>query len=371
MLASNLTPLDLDEPKKRFLMTICLGAYQNFEDFFDYGHIRYHTLLAYNPHYPDCEENRRLRKLYDAFEAGDDALINAGSTSCSLLFTDYIRKDYKVHVKIGQDKIYFSNVYTAAKSPVIKIQAKTININNDMQFLAHTSKLTYPTTSPIKSKFRGIPRVLRKNIEICEEIRREIFRVRISGNDYCLKTIYHYFDEDAFCRELESLQRAPVHPNISRLVAVVVVGVEAESRIDGIVLSLVNNAKPLNEIGILGKAPAGQWKLQIADAMLKFHEKDVVWGHAAVENVLIDEDQNAIVVDFSGGRERNSKAADMEGLSRIFEFIDDCVERGNFRDQMDEANADPDELLSYDTGSETTLVEHSAVSPQSLSRAWR
>lgn len=367
-------PATPGEPAKRFLTTVCLGPYQNFEDFFDYGHIRYHTVLAYNECYPNCEENKRLHNLYHAFKAGNDELIDAESTHCSLIFKDYIEKNYEERVKMGSNESFVNDTYTATKFPVVKIQAKTVSPNNEMRFMAHSSMITYPATSPIENTFRDIPRVFRKDVVIHQEIWREIFHARISDNDYCVKTIYHYFDEASFRQELETLWRAPVHPNISCLVAVVAVDEGVDSKIDGIVLSLINDGKRLSEIRKLEEAPADKWKSQIADAVIKLHEKGLVWGCADVKNVIIDKNQNAIVVDFAGGSGQKSKAADMEGLSRIFKFIDKCVERNTRKDwrvEMFNKLTRLAELRELEMDDEAALVDYSFGSTGSMSGVWR
>lgn len=62
------------------------------------------------------------------------------------------------------------------------------------------------------------------------------------------------------------------------------------------------------------------------------HEKDIMWGDVHPGNVIIENDADrAVLIDFEGGAVRSgwvdlqlagSKAGDLQGLSRLFSFID-------------------------------------------------
>lgn len=44
-----------------------------------------------------------------------------------------------------------------------------------------------------------------------------------------------------------------------------------------------------------------RWEHQIGKSLQALHERGIVWGDAKADNVLIDADDNAWIVDFGGG----------------------------------------------------------------------
>ncbi|PYI29802.1 hypothetical protein BP00DRAFT_427061 [Aspergillus indologenus CBS 114.80] len=72
-----------------------------------------------------------------------------------------------------------------------------------------------------------------------------------------------------------------------------------------------------------------KWYDQIEGTLRQLHLHGIVWGDAAATNVLIDEKNNAYLVDFGGGytpgwveRENsNSTEGDLQGLERIRQFL--------------------------------------------------
>jgi hypothetical protein len=72
-----------------------------------------------------------------------------------------------------------------------------------------------------------------------------------------------------------------------------------------------------------------QWIEQLTMTLRELHAADVVWGDAKAENVLIDSDNNAWIIDFGGGYTAgwvdenlaNTVEGDQQGLSRIITHI--------------------------------------------------
>lgn len=89
--------------------------------------------------------------------------------------------------------------------------------------------------------------------------------------------------------------------------------------------------------GILSKARAAQsppnvrkrWKGQISTTIEKLHDKGIVWGDAKADNVLIDKDDNAWVVDFGGSytpgwvdkEKAGTLEGDAQGLAKILDIL--------------------------------------------------
>ena len=118
--------------------------------------------------------------------------------------------------------------------------------------------------------------------------------------------------------------------NIPRLLGIVR---NEERQVFGLLLSYINcrrttlhcASKPGTQRHLKQK-----WALQITRLLDKLHEADVVWGDVKPDNVLIDRDENAWLIDFGGGYTEGwvpkelagSLQGDSEGLKKLLDFID-------------------------------------------------
>ncbi|KAF4775119.1 hypothetical protein HER10_EVM0006706 [Colletotrichum scovillei] len=89
--------------------------------------------------------------------------------------------------------------------------------------------------------------------------------------------------------------------------------------------------------GVLSRARANQstseirkrWRTQISTSLKQLHCKGIVWGDAKAENVLIDQDDNAWIIDFGGSytpgwvdqEKAGTMAGDAQGLTKILDFL--------------------------------------------------
>ncbi|RSL66066.1 hypothetical protein CEP54_003868 [Fusarium duplospermum] len=72
-----------------------------------------------------------------------------------------------------------------------------------------------------------------------------------------------------------------------------------------------------------------KWAGQIRETVAALHELGVVWGDVKPDNVLIDNDNNAVVIDLEGGTTRGwvdhdvggTLEGDMQGMERMMDFI--------------------------------------------------
>ncbi|KAK1589863.1 uncharacterized protein LY79DRAFT_516879 [Colletotrichum navitas] len=93
----------------------------------------------------------------------------------------------------------------------------------------------------------------------------------------------------------------------------------------------------INTKGVLLKARAEQnppdlrkrWKTQINTSLEKLHQKGITWGDVEDENVLIDRDDNAWIIDFGGSytcrwvdkEKAGTLAGDAQGLAKILDIL--------------------------------------------------
>ena len=143
-------------------------------------------------------------------------------------------------------------------------------------------------------------------------------------------------DVNSTCRELEayskiqsSLTSNPL--NTSRLLGIV--RIPSSGRIAGLLLSYIESRED-ETLLCIGKDPqyasmVQKWLSQITQSIEGLHDCGAVWGDAKPDNVLIDTQYDAYLIDFGGGYTRgwvdkelsNTAEGDLQGLQRISEFL--------------------------------------------------
>lgn len=74
-----------------------------------------------------------------------------------------------------------------------------------------------------------------------------------------------------------------------------------------------------------------KWKSQISSTVHLLHEAGVIWGDVKADNVLVDDKDDAWIVDFGGGytegwvekQSTGTLAGDMDGLAKVLKYIGD------------------------------------------------
>ncbi|OOF93084.1 hypothetical protein ASPCADRAFT_8031 [Aspergillus carbonarius ITEM 5010] len=158
-------------------------------------------------------------------------------------------------------------------------------------------------------------------------LNRAVYQVNIKGKNFLYKPMS---TPESFTREISILQRAAgLSLRIPKLEGVVNVNIEHS----GMLLTLVPNCFPLSlwsyiqpEVSI---AERQKWYDQISETLHALHQHDCCWGDAKNDNVVIDENRDAWLVDFGGGFSPGwvdpelveTVAGDLQGLQRIHEHL--------------------------------------------------
>ncbi|KAK2048014.1 hypothetical protein LZ31DRAFT_573524 [Colletotrichum somersetense] len=93
----------------------------------------------------------------------------------------------------------------------------------------------------------------------------------------------------------------------------------------------------IDKKGVLSQGRADQsspdlrkrWKAQISTSLERLHQKGIIWGDAKAENVLIDREGNAWIIDFGGSytpgwvdkEKAGTLAGDAQGLAKILDIL--------------------------------------------------
>ena len=99
----------------------------------------------------------------------------------------------------------------------------------------------------------------------------------------------------------------------------------------GLLLQYIPETIPLSSARCLN-APLERrkkWRKQIRDMVEELHENDIVWGDVKTDNVLVDDNDDAWLIDFGGGTTQgwvdadkvDSVEGDLQGLKRIEEAL--------------------------------------------------
>lgn len=159
-------------------------------------------------------------------------------------------------------------------------------------------------------------------------------KVLVDGKQYHFKPVQ---DRHSFLREISILlelrktgldQKCRV-PTLYSLVHYE----KNEESIMGFLLEVIKCKEQLSSLFESGDTTPQQrqtWVSQIEDIACKLHENGIVWGDVKPNNVLIDEEDNAWVIDFGGGYNSGfvdedvieTVEGDVQGVSRIKEYLE-------------------------------------------------
>ena len=102
----------------------------------------------------------------------------------------------------------------------------------------------------------------------------------------------------------------------------------------GILMEYINKTLPnladaLSKDDIIERSRRVKWAAQIEDTVKQLHTIGVVWGDGKTSNILIDEKDDAWIIDFGGGQTLgwvddelvDSKDGDLQALTKIQEVL--------------------------------------------------
>jgi len=120
---------------------------------------------------------------------------------------------------------------------------------------------------------------------------------------------------------------------VSQLQGVVHIQDEDEEATLGLLLSLIDHEEGMTLQSALQDDPPRhlreRWAKQVNHTIEELHRAGAVWGDAKSDNVIIDKDGNAWVIDFEGGYtegwvdkgKAGTKEGDLQGLAKILDRI--------------------------------------------------
>ncbi|CZR64314.1 uncharacterized protein PAC_14212 [Phialocephala subalpina] len=183
------------------------------------------------------------------------------------------------------------------------------------------------------------PSFLPTEIEICitnpeDAISASPNKVLVDGKTICFFKRYRSGDTDIALRELENYKRiteSNLDPDvrICRLLGVVK---DEENLFFGLLLTYVECDFQTLACAAGPDTPTSakqKWVNQVTGILTQLHKAGIVWGDAKPDNVLIDKNDDAWIIDFGGGHTRGfverEKAGtiegDLQGLEKTVEYV--------------------------------------------------
>lgn len=165
-------------------------------------------------------------------------------------------------------------------------------------------------------------------------------KVVVDGEVFFYKQFFDECDKARAVREMEIYRRLEtlraatgerMHVYIPRLYGVV--QDEKSAQVLGLIMFWINCQNKTLQCASRYGTPSAllrrKWDQQVSMTVAYLHDAGVVWGDAKADNVLVDTDDNAWIIDFGGGYTRGwvgddrmeTTEGDQEGLSKIKELL--------------------------------------------------
>ncbi len=155
----------------------------------------------------------------------------------------------------------------------------------------------------------------------------------MNGKTTCFFKLYRPGDTNLARRELEKYKQI-TESDLEADVCICRLGVikDDENQLVGLLLTYIECDFLTLTCAVEPDTPAStkqKWVDQVTDILTQLHQAGIVWGDAKPDNVLIDKNADAWIIDFGGrytrGFVEREKAGttegDLQGLEKIVEYV--------------------------------------------------
>ncbi|KAF2798927.1 hypothetical protein K505DRAFT_321552 [Melanomma pulvis-pyrius CBS 109.77] len=223
------------------------------------------------------------------------------------------------------------DLHTCLNPPTFTFQVATVN--GTATLIRRTKDFEdtrVPKTLDIASVKTDLPLINSTDIEVVKDLySRRVFKVLVNGQERCCKIAGTFF-HDSIQREFDALQQildADIQvPHLKGIVK------GKNGDLIGIITEYIDSPERSLALVDVKSTPTSErekWATQIRDTVHKLHDHGVVWGDAKTDNVLIDKNGDAWIIDFGGGQTRGwiskglagTQEGDLEAVKKIIDVL--------------------------------------------------
>ncbi|PVH94114.1 hypothetical protein DM02DRAFT_618852 [Periconia macrospinosa] len=185
--------------------------------------------------------------------------------------------------------------------------------------------------------FSDLPSYQLSDINLLEVLKTDtVFKVHVQGATMCAKVAMQQSKCQPIQREINALRRIREETPADYVRIPSLIGlITSEIGVVGFLMDYIKTIPPVPTIarykmGSITVSERKKWYLQVRDMLEWIHDVSLVWGDIKAENVLIDEQGNAWIIDFGGSYTEGwvdqnlleSEEGDLQGLERLMHFLE-------------------------------------------------
>ncbi|RMY25152.1 hypothetical protein D0867_00900 [Hortaea werneckii] len=158
-----------------------------------------------------------------------------------------------------------------------------------------------PATLP--EQYHDLPKIDVSEIRVrgCSPESSWLYKTEVNGEAIIFKPLFD-FKEPEFWRELDALAQAYKFGSIDRLSRLRgIATVDASRNVVGLLTTWVDGTKLCDTDKSERQAYSEKWTDQVLSTLHNLHKSDIIWGDVNAHNVLIDQQNNAWIIDLDGG----------------------------------------------------------------------
>ncbi|PVH99431.1 hypothetical protein DM02DRAFT_629356 [Periconia macrospinosa] len=229
------------------------------------------------------------------------------------------------------------------RPPVAFLRMTTVD--GELQVVQDESSISYTGREFLGisvDEFSNLPIYQLSDIKLLEVLKTDaVFKVQVQGTTMCAKVAMHQSQCQPIQREIGALrhiQERRIQDNIpadhARIPSLIGLIMSGDVGI-GFLMDYIVTEPPVPTVAwckreSVAMSERKKWYCQVRDTLNWIHSMSLVWGDIKADNVLIDEEDNAWVIDFGGSYTRGwvdqnlveTKEGDLQGLERLREFLE-------------------------------------------------